>query len=185
MATAVQRTLKLARLAEQFYDEHGSAKGDYHTTKALDFVAPKKAESAPFCDMGGAGLGLIAVHRKRIYARSYKFGPHHSQSVFLVGRNEAGTYFSHCVPSDCRQVFSALQWIWNGRANNIVQRQGDIALVKGRGPKFPELPQGHLIDHDKQFIFHETHPPLRFPGKNERIIVGRRAHVYVSEQTRD
>lgn len=185
MATAKQRTLKLARLAEQFYDEHGSATGDYYTTEALDFVAPKRAEQAPFCDMGGKGLGLIFVHRKRVYARSYKFGPHRSKSVYLVGRNEAGTYFSHCVASNCSTVLSAIRWIWKDRAEDIIQRQGDIALIKGRGPKFPELPNGHLADFDRELIFHDTHPALRFPGKNERIIVGRRAHAFVSEESRD
>ena len=185
MATSQQRTLKLARLADHFFDEHGSTQGDYNTTKALDYVPPKKAELAPFMDMGGRGLGLIEITHKRVYSKSYRFyGFGWAKSRYVVGRNEAGTYFSHEVTDACDTVIQAIQWIWSDRGLEIVQRQGDIALIIGRGPKMPSnIPWGHQLEG--QFIVHETHPPLPLPQKGQRVIVGRRAIAYVSHASRD
>lgn len=173
----------LADLAGAFHDEHGYLPGDYLSTRGLDFVPPWESKAAPYCDGGGEGLGLVDITRTRVYAKSSKWRPSSVGTRFLVGRNEAGTYFSHPVSPNCSTVIEALQWIWNGRADRIIQRQGDVALIWGKGPKMPGLPSGHRIEGD--CIVHETHPALPMPGKGQRIIVGRRAAERASEATRD
>lgn len=179
--------LDLARKAGQYFDEHGSwgsSRGDYRVTTALDFIPPWESSPAPYCDMGGEGLGLIAVERTRYYAKRSSWRPSSVTTHYLVGRNEAGTYFAHPVPTHCATVRDAVQWIWNGMADRIIQRQGDIALIWGNGgPKLPELPWGHRIEGN--FIVHETHPPLPLPGKGQRVIVARRAAERANAATRD
>jgi hypothetical protein len=54
----------LAFKAGQFYDEHGSGRGDYRGTTGLDWIDPVEAAKAPYLDSGGAGLGLMAISRK-------------------------------------------------------------------------------------------------------------------------
>lgn len=176
----------LARHAEVYYDDHGSSRGDYRTTRGIDYVPPDEARQAPYCDLGGRGLGLISVLRRRHYSRSSGYFPSTACDVYLVGRNEAGTYFAHPVHG-VASVRSAVQWIWRGRADQIIQRQGDIALIRGSGPKLPNsgLPAGHEIDEEAGVIRHATHPDLPMPGKGERIIVGRRASERAAWGTRD
>ncbi len=180
---------RLAEGAGYASDEHGTYKrGDWWSVKALDFVGPEVSVAAPYLDQGGEGLGLIAVQRKRVYAKSSRWFPSHAESRYLVGRNEIGTYFAHPVPNSCTSVVEALDWIWSGNAwvnetANIIARQGDIALVKGKGPKVPDLPKGHRVEGEQ--IVHNTHPAIRLPGKGERIIVAKRAAARVSPGTRD
>jgi hypothetical protein len=184
-AWIARKAVELADKAGQKFDEHGSGRGDYMTTRGIDYIAPWKGSAkAPFFDMGGEGLGLVEITRKRVYAKSYSFGPSFASTRYLVGKNEAGTYFTHPVPATCSTVESAIQWIWGGHARDVVARQGDIALIRGAGPKLPSnLPSGHRVDGNQ--IVHATHPTIRIPGKGERVIVGRRAFVRVSEATRD
>lgn len=178
---------KLAEKAGRNYDEHGYASGDYRVTTVLDFVPPWESVTAPYLDSGGEGLALIAITRTRKYAKSSKWYPSEARSAFLVGRNEAGTYFAHAVPADCISVAGAVSWIWGGREADLISRQGDIALIRGNaGPKLPAaLPEGHIVNHDLGVIQHKTHPDLRIPGKGERIIIGRRATPRASAETRD
>ena len=180
-----RQALALAEKAGQHYDEHGYNRGEYRSTQHLDYVAPWDAKVVPFCDLGGEGLGLVEVSRKIVYARSCQWGPSTSATRFLVGRNEAGTYFAHPVPPTVRTVAEALDWIWGGRSKDIIQRQGDITLIAGAGPKLPTLPLGHVVDEEAGVIRHATHPDLPLPGKGQRIIVGRRAFARTSEPTRD
>lgn len=179
--------IELAAKADLKSDEHSSwNRGDYLRVEGLDFVGHWESAKAPYWDMGGEGLGLVEVTRKRVYARSSKWGPSYVSTKFLVGRNEAGTYFSHPVSPKVDTVEEAVQWIWNGKAYQIIQRQGDIALIGGSGgPKMPKwMPTGHMIQGD--IIVHETHPDLPMPqNPGERIIVGRRAAEKASEATRD
>lgn len=179
--------LWLAKMSRQYYDEHGSAPGDYRTTKAIDFVPSKDAVNVPYCDMGGAGIGLISIERVRIYSqwRRY-FRPSVVREFYLVGRNESGTYWAHAV-APTTSVWWALDWVWGGRSLDIIQRQGDIALIEAPGPKLPAggLPPGHEVDQAAGVVRHATHPPLPLPGKGQRIIVGLRAKEKVSMQTRD
>jgi hypothetical protein len=171
-------------------DEHGpgynASSGDYISLHGLDYVGPWESHKAPYHDMGSDGLGLVAVERTRVYARSSKWRPSSVTTYFLVGRNESGTYFSHPVSPNCKTVEEAVQWIWNGMAYKIIQRQGDIALVgASTGPKMPHrLPWGHKIKGD--MIIHETHPDLPLPkNPGERIIVGRRASARARAASRD
>jgi len=176
----------LAKKAGANYDEHGYARGDYRTTYGLDYVGPWESAKAPYWDMGGEGLGLVRVDRTRVYAKNSKWRPSSVSTYFLVGRNEAGTYFSHPVGQNCRTVEDAVQWIWGGKAYHIIQRQGDIALIRGNGgPKMPPyLPWGHKIHGDR--IVHAFHPDLPVPkNPGERIIVGRRAAERAIAATRD
>jgi hypothetical protein len=176
----------LAAMAGASFDEHGYRSGDYRHTYGLDFVGRHESAAAPYHDSGGAGLGLIEVSRTRTYAKSSKWRPSSVSSRFLVGKNEAGTYFTHPVSPNCTTVEQAVQWIWNGKANNIIQRQGDIALIGGNGgPKMPQyLPGGHKVQGDK--IVHDTHPAIPTPvNPGERIIVGRRAAERAITATRD
>ena len=182
-AWKARSALSLAAGAGEQYDEHGSRSGDYLHTNGMDFVSPRESAAAPFCDSGGAGLGLITVVRTRIYA-GHKWRPSEVGTRYLVGRNEVGTYFTHPCPLSCRTVEEAVQWIWSGQADQIIQRQGDVALIQGNGgPKLPTLPRGHKVEGDQ--IMHDTHPPLPLPGKGERIIIGRRAAERASSATRD
>jgi len=179
----------LAERAGQNFDEHGSSSGDYLSTGVVDYVSPwDGSAAAPYCDMGGEGLALIRITRTRVYAKSSKWFPARAFTLFLVGKNEAGTYFAHPVAKTCETVADAVQWIWGGRARDIIARQGDIALIGGNGgPKLPNdgLPRGHVIDEAAGIVRHSTHPDIPLPGKGQRIIVGRRAAVYASDATRD
>lgn len=137
--------------------------------------------------MGGAGLGLVAVERTRVYAKASKWRPSTVTTYFLVGRNEIGTYFSHPV-TPCETVQDALSWIWNGKDMQILQRQGDIALIQGNGgPRLPrQLPWGHRVDEKRGVITHATHPDLPLPtAPGERIIVARRAADRAVSASRD
>ncbi len=179
---------KVVELANKVFA--GELQGDSSNTywySAVDFVSPYHgSEKSPYFDMGGEGLGLIVVHREREYARSSGWAPSSAHTQYLVGRNEAGTYFSHPVPIHHETLKEALNWIWNGKAEQIIQRQGDIALIWGRGPKLPNnLPEGHTINEEKQHIEHESHAPLPLPGKGERVIVARRASDWVVDASRD
>ena len=178
---------KLAALAGQKTDEHAVwSSGDHLTVYGLDFVGPWESAKAPYFDMGGEGLGLVRVTRKRVYAKSSNYLPSYVSTNFLVGKNEAGTYFSHPVSLNCETVAEAVQWIWGGKAYQIIVRQGDIALIDGNGgPKMPKyLPNGHI--NNGNFITHDTHPSIPLPqNPGERIVVGRRAAERASEATRD
>lgn len=183
-----RQALRIAEAAGQNFDEHGYKRGDYLDTVPMDFVPAYQSKEAPFCDMGGEGLALISIERRRVYAKSSKWYPSSAYTLYLVGKNEAGTYFAHPVAKNCTTVESAVQWIWSGRAKDIISRQGDIALISGNGgPKIPRdgLPHGHVIDEAAGIVRHTTHPDIRLPGKGERIIVGRRAAIYASDATRD
>ncbi len=178
-----QEALALAEKCSCNFDEHGRGSGDYRETVGRDFVGPWESKGAPYFDSGGEGLALIVVYRTRVYAKSCTWRPSQVKTAFLIGKNEAGTYFSHPVPSDCANVRDALAWIWRGNEFNIIKRQGDVALCKGKGKKIPPLPRGHTLRDDG--IFHETHEMLPLPGKGEKIIVGRRAAERASSATRD
>jgi hypothetical protein len=175
----------LAEKAGMTTDEHGSWRGDHISVSGLSFVGHWESAAAPYWDMGGEGLGLVSVTRTRQYAKSSNWRPSSVSTSFLVGKNEAGTYFSHPVSPNCTTVWEAMDWIWNGKSNSIIQRQGDIALIGGNGgPKMAKLPWGHKIEGDK--IVHATHPDLPMPSKpGERIIVGRRASDRATSATRD
>lgn len=176
--------LALAEKAEMYHDEHGSSRGEYLSTQPLDYVHSHESHKSPYFDMGGEGLGLITVQRKRVYANCCSWGPSMVSTTFLIGKNEAGTYFSHSVPMSCDTVKNAVAWIWNYQQDNIIQRQCDIALIKGKGPKIPKnLPSGHVVKEDG--VYHATHPTIPLPGVGERIIVGRRAAERASNATRD
>lgn len=167
-------------------DEHGYTRGDYLSLSGIDFIPAWQSAASPYFDMGGAGLGLIEITRKRVYAKSSHWRPSSVATRFLTGRNEAGTYFTHPVPASCSTVLEAIDWIWAGKADRIIQRQGDIALISGNGgPKMPSnLPHGHRVVDNR--IEHDTHPTLPVPSNpGERIIVGRRAAERASEATRD
>ncbi|NCC59201.1 MAG: hypothetical protein EOM17_16560, partial [Synergistales bacterium] len=116
----------LAEKSGQNFDEHGSSSGDYLSTSVVDYVSPwDGSATAPYCDMGGEGLALIRITRTRVYAKSSKWFPARAFTLFLVGKNEAGTYFAHPVAKTCETVADAVQWIWSGRAKDIIARQGD------------------------------------------------------------
>jgi hypothetical protein len=179
-----RQALDLAAMAGQRFDEHGYGRGDYMHTHYFDFVDRFASVRAPYHDLGGQGLALVSINRTRVYSKKSKWRPSETSTRYFIGRNEAGTYFAHPVPESCRTVIDAVQWIWSGQADKIIARQGDIALIFGRGPKMPtRLPWGHKIEGDK--IVHATHPSIPLPSKGQRIIVGRRAAARVSEATRD
>lgn len=168
----------LAALAEIDFRERGSSRGSYRRTLGIDWVPPTEARKAPYCDLGGEGLGVVQVTRTTVYAKSCTWRPSSTTERYLVGRNEAGTYFSHRVPADSPSVRAAVTWIWHGYAERILERQGDVALISGNGgPRLPPsgLPAGHTVDSEHGVVTHATHPTLRLPGKGERLIVGRRA----------
>jgi hypothetical protein len=176
--------LKLAAKSGQRFDEHGYNSGTYMNTSVLDFIPAREAKESPFFDMGGEGLAVVSVSRKTVYARSCTWRPSEASTHYLIGRNEAGTYFAHSVPKTCETVKQAVSWIWQGLEKSIICRQGDIALIKGNGPKnLNKLPAGHIVNGD--YITHKTHPRIRLPRTGERIIIGRRAATLVSRNSRD
>lgn len=179
----IQAAMHLAREAGVCFNEAASGRGDHLFTIPLDFIPPQIAIKAPYCDMGGRGLGLVRVERTRVYAKSSKWRPRSTSTVYLVGRNETGSFFAHAVPQSTTQVVWAMNWIWQGRGYDIIARQGDIALIKGAGPKIPKLPDGHVLGSSS--ITHDQHPDLPLPKKGERVIVAHRAVARVSEETRD
>ncbi len=176
-----QKGLRLAALAGYEPDEHGSGfRGDYWTIQVLDFQPPWKTAAPPYHDMGGDGMALIAVTRTRNYAKSWAYGPSRATAYFIVGRNEVGTYFAHPV-ADSKSLADALAWMWQGF--DVVERQGDIAIVHGgRSGYIPPLPKGHRLTENG--IEHDTHATLRLPRKGERIVVARRSRPF-TRGTRD
>jgi len=174
----------MAEATDQHFDEHGSKRGDYLSTEYLDYVSPPDSLKPPYHDYGVMGLGLIRVHRKRVYASSCQWYPKKTFTAYLLGRNESGTYFAHPVDRKCFSVRQACHWIWNKKADRIIMRQGDIALIKGTSIiKVPDLPSGHTVEGD--YIVHDSHPALHLPRKGERVIVAKRAVIRVSNATRD
>lgn len=176
----------LSALAGYQTDEHGVyTRGDHILVRGLDFVPPFRANVAPYMDLGGEGLGLVKVYRTRVYAKSSRWRPSSVSSLFLVGRNEAGTYFSHPVHADCSSIVKALEWMWSGHSNQIIARQGDVALVRAVGPKLPlgGLPRGHRVEGEK--IVHSTHPAIPLPGKGERVITAKRFSERAARAVRD
>lgn len=171
------------RLTSLPIDEHGfSIRGDHHTLEGLDFLAP--AEAARWLATPGTCLALVELERKRVYARSCTWRASTATQKYLVGANEIGTGFAHPVSRDCDTVSQACHWIWNGYdTDHLIARQGDIAVVRANGPKWPShLPIKHNRDDAAKLVRHPTHPDLPFPGKGERVIVGRRAaDIYVAE----
>ena len=174
------------RLAAQAdVDEHGTVGSDTFSTRYLDYIPAREAKRPPYRDMGGEGMGLVAVSRDRKYSKSYMSAYGHGSEAtdhFLVGRNEAGTYYAHAVPKTCRTVWSAVQWIWRGHADHIVRRQGDIALIRGRGKS--TMPMSHELEGDGM-IHHESHPAIPAPGPGQHIITARRAATHAVAETGD
>lgn len=185
-------------------DEHRGfdERGDFRRSRIVSYVSADKATGAPYHDSGGLGLALVRVVRERWYSKAhhtmYGWHPSTATEMYLCGRNEAGTFFAHRVPTHCGTVLGALEWIWGGRHLDIIQRQGDIALIRGRGPKMPaRLPDSHMVAEKTLpdgtvatlgVVTHPTHPSLPLPGRGERIIVGRRAKARgdgAGSQTRD
>lgn len=170
-------------------DEHGVGDfwGDDLRASVLAFISPHHgSKNAPYFDMGGEGLALVRIDRRRTYSKAYtaRYGHGHAWTTYLVGKNEAGTYFCHAVNKKLTTLRAAMDWIWDGHSTDIIQRQGDIALICGAGPKIPKnLPSGHVIEGD--IIKHATHPDLPMPKKGQRIIVGRRASTTVGQNARD
>jgi hypothetical protein len=85
-------------------------------------------------------------------------------------------------------VRDAIWWIWSGKQDRIIARQGDIALATGRG-KY-RLPSGHTLTTDatgRRYygVTHATHPVLPAPGKGQTILIARRAATHVNGGTRD
>lgn len=159
-------------------------RGTYLATRGLDYVPAYLSAAAPYHDLGGAGMGLIEITRRTCYSKSSGWGPSNVVTRYLVGRNESGSYWTHPVPVSCATVIDALEWLWDGRGHDIIERQGDISLVRGRGPRMPrELPDGHTIDGS--YIVHRSHAPLRLPQSGERIIIARRAAARSAAPTRD
>jgi hypothetical protein len=174
--------LELAAQAGYRPDEHGfSSRGDHQRIVVIDYIPPRHSAAAPYFDAGGAGLALIRIDRTRVYARSSKWSPSVATTYYVVGRNEAGTYFGHPVVAST-SVAEALDWMWSGY--EIVVRQGDIAIARnGKSGYIPDLPVGHRVEGEQ--IVHATHPAIRLPGRGERIVIARRASARVSRATRD
>ena len=164
---------RLARGARMITDEHGFySRGDHTRVTVLDYVPAYQSKAAPLLDSGGEGLAVVTVYRKRVYARSCRWSPSEREDRFLVGRNEAGTYFAHGLPKECKTVLEAVTWIWDGK--EPLERQGDIAIVRAKGPRVGVLPRGHMLQG--KTILHRSHAPLAVPGIGSglRVIVGRR-----------
>jgi hypothetical protein len=163
-------------MARHAWDEHGGISPD-ETVHGVDYVAPAEAKAAPYFDMGNAGLALVTASRTTEYRGRYKGYRSTCTEWYVVGRNEAGSWFAHRVKAGCgHTVREAIDWIWSGHADQIVRREGDIAVVAAPGPKgLGKLPLGHVVSDDGRQIEHKTHPTIAAPGKGERAIVGRRA----------
>ena len=190
---SMRRTFWVRRSAEALAAQAGSYhaddmrtwdRGTHLATRGLDYVPAYLSAAAPYHDLGGAGMGLIEITRRTCYAKNSTWGPSEVSTRYLVGRNESGSYWTHPVPVSCATIIDALGWLWDGRELDIIERQGDIALVRGRGPKLPrELPAGHTLTAEA--ITHRTHAPLRLPQAGERIIIARRAAARSTAPTRD
>lgn len=134
-------------------------------------------------------LAVIEVERTTVYPSSCKYGRSQSYTRFLLGYNENGQPFSHCISKKAGTVQAALDWIWDGKADRIVARQGDVAVVLGRGKNQP-LPESHVLLADgpqgeiRLVHLKEQHVPVAVP-QGCHIIVGRRADDSRVRQTRD
>lgn len=168
-------------------DEHGRwNRGDYLSISIYDFKLYKDTMTSPFFNTAKdcEGMAVIEIERQRVYAKSSNWRNSTATTRFLIGQNEIGTYYSHPISKNCDTIEAALNWIWSNHENDIILRQGDVALVKGVGRKLPELPSSHYIQDG--FVKHETHfQDLPLPQKGQRIIVGRRAAAIATEASRD
>lgn len=169
---------------KRIVDEHGSLP---HKVIYLDYLDARKSKKAPYYDTGKKGLGFVEGSVTTRYRGNWKGWSSTRRTRYLIGRNESGTFFSHAVSLKCKNVREAIDWIWNGKADDILRRQGDVAVIRTSSNRIDKglskLPDGHVVDGDQ--IVHKTHPPITVPGKNERLIVGRRAFDRVKSGTRD
>ncbi len=177
----------LALCARQYFDDARSRDGVRDTT-VIQAVPAWQSSRAPYHDHGRAGMALVGVTRRRYYGGRFRGRVSSATDYYIVGRNECGTYYAHPVSGAAVRsghcIEAVLSWMWSGHSRDIIQRQGDVALIRGRGPKMPErLPAGHHIEGGQ--IVHDSHAPLPLPGPGQRIIVARRANVRVSAPTRD
>lgn len=166
------------------WDEHGSMpsrpylRGKKRTVTSLeilDYVAPSPAKAAPYLDMGGWGLALVAMHSYTVYK---DYSPSMATVFYLVGRNETGTSFAHAV--SCKishSVRAAVRWLWNDLP--VIERAGDVGISPGaRRERY--LPPGHkLIQDGANWVIRHTpgqHADLVVPPQH-RIVVARRKAV--------
>jgi hypothetical protein len=180
-----KKGLGISKKVDLYFDEHGSGSGDYQNTYVEDYVSPwEGSDKAPYFDMGGEGLAVISVSRTRVYAGS-TWRPSTNHTTYLIGKNEAGTYFAHPVHKDCNTVLEAVNWIWGYK--KIIARQGDIAVAPTEKKKRKiKLPDGHRLFPKMGVIYHSTHPVLnlkKYPGCE--IITGKRAVAQLGSATRD
>lgn len=162
------------------FDYTGSQwdRGDHYSYDYLDFVLPSESIKPPYHDHGGEGLLLIRVTRKRFYAKSSQWRSSTCSETYLIGKDTPG-YFRHPVSKDCKNIPEALAWIWRGYERSILERQGDVALVEGKGCS-PKLHHPHRLQPfasivEPAGVYHPKHATISVPIKGQKLIVGRRA----------
>jgi hypothetical protein len=156
------------------HDEHGTyERGDHMLLRVCDYIDGYAARRRPFLSMSSTyeGLALIKITRKRVYAKSSTWSPSEVSCKYLIGKNEAGTWFSHPVHPTCQTILDAINWMWDGRADEIIARQGDIASTERRSR--PRLPKGHDLDADGRVVLHRTHAALVVPQGGGWIVARR------------
>jgi hypothetical protein len=191
VATKKYQALQLAQKAGLHHDEHGGySKGDYHTLTIIDIVFKASQLRANFAV--GKLLALVRDERKRVYAKSYRFGPGYRSDVFLLGTNESGTPFLHPVPNYITSVATAISWIWNNET--ITARHGDVAIAiakriikQGETVTSHQIIDRHVVTGEiyqngslyaRNAVLTHTagqHPDITIGNEWHKIIIGRRS----------
>lgn len=103
------------------------------------------------------------------YSRS--FGSRFLEAGYLCGRDD-GQYFAVRVPSTCRTVDEALEWLTPGAVKKAqaegrwVERQGDVWLVelKAGRDNVTALPRSHHYDRETRIMAHPQHGSVAVPA---------------------
>lgn len=176
----------------------GYARGDHHQVRVEQFL-DKKADLKKY-HASGKYLALVNQERKRVYAKSSKWGPSTRNFKFLVGQNENGNPFAHQVPESITTIGQAWRWIWND--NTILDRQGDIGVapstlkhkdgqtddidVAGHSRhRFKgEVYQNGAIHIRRGTLYHEggQHPAIEIGDEWRRVVVARRSRIGMSSR---
>jgi hypothetical protein len=203
------RAIKLAESTGVLVDEHGGmySRGDHFTIDVHDVVEDplvlKKFHAS------GKMLALVSQKRKRVYAKSYSYGPSVREDFFLIGENENGVAFAHAITNDIRKwssktVEAALRWIWGVELiEDVIDRHGDVAIIKAKPFKSSgEIGKINVIDsheftgefrkngfvYARNGILHHTknqHPDVKIGNEWVRLKAANRSERRVATGSRD
>ena len=143
-------------------------RGDFYCTDVVEYISTQ--EPTPLAVYNGKELLLLSMTRTRGYAKSSNWRPSEKNTFHLV-IGDSDSYVVHAVPK-LETVLSAIEWIWQDKATDIVSVIGNVALIHGKGVKMPtKLPKKYEIVGED--IKHEEYGSIPLPKVGQRIVIAR------------